>query len=352
MSLQPQNLRPVRSAESLVQLRQKQLIQQQQNPPKDIETKVKNVKKSVDVTKRYSRIDLDGGKNILTMDQPESRPMSMDLDELAPLEIVQRAVGASQVARNSPKCHSRSSSHDSYFERKMSSLFGGSSELPTPDQNVTSNLDLSEIQMNFELEENEMRIFSEDEVMSAGSKSPEERRNDKSLLNRKESQSEENSPKIRKISLKEKFKRFTSPTPNRKSIESTNDEAKVNNEQQSSSQIVKIKDRIVGALSPESIRRKSNHTNQQDSSSINSRHNLASSASPSPPSLVKRSKIEVEKEPANDPIKEPEMGDDEPEVMTSLGLPLSPSINFIDATLTESAEQLNGEGSSGNLKET
>ena len=122
-----QNLRPVRSAESLVKESQKA----SQPATNQSSSKVSD------------RLKAD----------PNSRPMSQDLDELAPLEIVQRAVGASQMARNSPKGHNRSSSHDSYFERKLSSLFGGSSELPTPDANIASNPDLSEIQMNFELEE-------------------------------------------------------------------------------------------------------------------------------------------------------------------------------------------------------
>ena len=57
----------------------------------------------------------------------------MDLDELAPLELVQQAVRG-HVTNNppstdnndpngSPKTHSRSSSHDSYFERKLSVSF-------------------------------------------------------------------------------------------------------------------------------------------------------------------------------------------------------------------------------------
>lgn len=133
----------------------------------------------------------------------------MDLDEVAPLELVQRAVRDSNITRNSPAkvaimaSHSRSSSHDSYLSnrygfhtycqlclllnaflnhcyfRKVSLDISEMSEEEesSPDflrrkknreNNATkdsSALDLSEIQMNFDLEENEMRIFSEDEAM-------------------------------------------------------------------------------------------------------------------------------------------------------------------------------------------
>lgn len=52
-----------------------------------------------------------------------------------------------------PPGHNRSVSHDSYFDT-----------LQDPSRN-SSVLDLSEIQLNFELEESEMRIFSEDESL-------------------------------------------------------------------------------------------------------------------------------------------------------------------------------------------
>jgi hypothetical protein len=57
----------------------------------------------------------------------------------------------------------RSVSHDSYFDH-----------LADQEDNDEESLDLSEIQLNFELEDNEMRIFSEDETLvstSAGSPS-------------------------------------------------------------------------------------------------------------------------------------------------------------------------------------
>lgn len=56
---------------------------------------------------------------------------------------------------NKPSGHNRSVSHDSYFDT-----------LQTSNNNSEGSLlDLSEIQLNFELEESEMRIFSEDESL-------------------------------------------------------------------------------------------------------------------------------------------------------------------------------------------
>ena len=102
----------------------------------------------------------------------QSSSTSETRDELGDLEPV-----ASQFARggygrdSSPKCHSRSSSHDSYFEqRKLSVQF----KLDLDDEddyedgsrpNNASTLDISEIGVNFDLEDNEMKIFSEDEAM-------------------------------------------------------------------------------------------------------------------------------------------------------------------------------------------
>lgn len=52
-------------------------------------------------------------------------------------------------------CCNRSVSHDSYFDMLQNSQHNSEGSL----------LDLSEIQLNFELEESEMRIFSEDESL-------------------------------------------------------------------------------------------------------------------------------------------------------------------------------------------
>ncbi|XP_049824860.1 GTPase-activating protein CdGAPr isoform X4 [Aethina tumida] len=56
---------------------------------------------------------------------------------------------------NKPPGHNRSVSHDSYFDTLQSSQNNSEGSL----------LDLSEIQVNFDLEESEMRIFSEDESL-------------------------------------------------------------------------------------------------------------------------------------------------------------------------------------------
>ncbi|KAJ8968901.1 hypothetical protein NQ314_002042 [Rhamnusium bicolor] len=56
---------------------------------------------------------------------------------------------------NKPTGHNRSVSHDSYFDTLQNSQNNSEGSL----------LDLSEIQLNFELEESEMRIFSEDESL-------------------------------------------------------------------------------------------------------------------------------------------------------------------------------------------
>ncbi|XP_044017816.1 GTPase-activating protein CdGAPr isoform X2 [Aphidius gifuensis] len=62
--------------------------------------------------------------------------------------------------------HSRSVSHDSYFDHLADSPQSSSSPLPPPLtqlQSSSSPLDLSEIQLNFDLEEREMRMLSEED---------------------------------------------------------------------------------------------------------------------------------------------------------------------------------------------
>ena len=101
---------------------------------------------------------------------------SGESDVLGPLEIVTSAVGE-RTGRESPKCHSRSSSHDSYFERKQNVQFKidmdteeeEEEEVVSPQLKPDSSLDISEIQVNFDLEDNEMKIFSEDEAMMSTS---------------------------------------------------------------------------------------------------------------------------------------------------------------------------------------
>ena len=234
----------------------------------------------------------------------DSRPVSMDLDDVGPLETVSKAVGniiAARAVTDSPKCHSRSSSHDSYFERKLSVQFKDDS-----DKKSESELDLSEIQMNFDLEENEMRIFSEDEAMLSASVGSDLSR---SLLD------EPVSPKAR-LSFREKFKRFTSPTSHRKTDHSET-----------------FKDKLVGALSPESLRKRSEMLLAEKSArskpievspTKKKKSNFSPGSSPKT-NLVKRSKIETDEE------------------TTALTLPLSPSIKFMDES-TDSTTKLNIDG--------
>lgn len=78
--------------------------------------------------------------------------------------------------------HSRSVSHDSYFDQLAETpartrAHARPSRLAEEEreEHFSSSLDLSEIQLNFELEETEMRIFSEDETLlssAAGESSP------------------------------------------------------------------------------------------------------------------------------------------------------------------------------------
>ncbi|XP_069691130.1 GTPase-activating protein CdGAPr isoform X3 [Periplaneta americana] len=75
-------------------------------------------------------------------------------------------------ASNKSSGHSRSVSHDSYFDHLAETPVHTHpvvrpSKLPEEDteDHFSSSLDLSEIQLNFDLEESEMRIFSEDETL-------------------------------------------------------------------------------------------------------------------------------------------------------------------------------------------
>ena len=208
-------LRPVKSAESLVGGTASGNIQRSQSE------------------RRTSRNDLEMYEN----------SSAEDSDDLAPLEVVSKALNY----KDSPRTHNRSSSHDSYFEaRNFNSNSNSNSAMDCTSENeenakMDSTLDLSEIQVNFELEENEMKIFSEDEAMMTNSfdsdfsksplleeskplvsaatvnalktSSPKLTSSGSSGIGKVEAQ--ETSPKTRKMSFREKFKRFTSPTPNR-----------------------------------------------------------------------------------------------------------------------------------------
>ena len=275
---------------------------------------------------------------------------SGESDVLGPLETVTSAVGE-RTGRESPKCHSRSSSHDSYFERKQNVQFKidmdceeeeEEEEIVSPQLKPDSSLDISEIQVNFDLEDNEMKIFSEEEGMmstSVGSevsliRSPLEETGSGSPAPgisrgvRQRSQDNLESPtKSRRMSFKEKFRKFTSPTLSRKQQLETNKmvDSGVGFESDScsgsyeSGKGSKLKEKLVSALSPESLRKSEGSPKKMKPSN--------SPQGSSPQTIMKKSKIE----------------DDDCE-MSSLNL--SPSIRFIDAS---SSYELGGATSSETL---
>ena len=337
-----------------------------------------------------------------------SRPLSVELDEVGELEKVSQAVVnlknsiISNSRTNSPKCHSRSSSHESYFDRKLASSVvqfqmdddseSGFIESPEKQRGSTkhfdnASLDLSEIQVNFELEENEMKIFSEDEAMlsnSCGSDlskslfgnsifddephsgNAKYARNSTKPLSSGTNEECLTSPKNRRMSFREKFKIFTSPNSGRKTETAEGNETQqcTNGKSESSSIIASkkssIKDKVLGTLSPESLRKRNNilgttHLPQcenQQQLTVNTQMSpmkkKSSSFSPgtSPnntTNLVKRSKIENAYEgnkesdkndssfPCNDAYGA--QNDHVP-----CGIPLSPSIQFMDES-TESTSK-------------
>ncbi|XP_015837773.1 GTPase-activating protein CdGAPr isoform X1 [Tribolium castaneum] len=83
-------------------------------------------------------------KSAESLTSGHSEPTGNEIDGLGPL-----------YSLNKPPGHNRSVSHDSYFDTLQTSQNNSEGSL----------LDLSEIQLNFELEESEMRIFSEDESL-------------------------------------------------------------------------------------------------------------------------------------------------------------------------------------------
>ena len=140
---------------------------------------------------------------------------------------------------------------------------------------MDSSLDLSEIQVNFDLEENEMKIFSEDEAMMTNSMGSSEDLNKSPLAEEqvdifRQSTTTTTNKKIespRKISFREKLKRFTSPTPNRKELQFDNStdqsssdggcgSGRENNTPPLKKTEKTLREKIVCALSPESLRKR------------------------------------------------------------------------------------------------
>ena len=168
------------------------------------------------------------------------------------------------------------------------------------------------------------------------------------------------SPKGRKMSFREKFKRFTSPTQNRKEINSGETESSSEggrgdtpprelksqnyhkNASSSKTEGMTLRERIACALSPESLRKRDNH-NQNESSPKKKKSSFSPGTSPNNTSqLIKRSKISQEIEhhdmTSSEVTKEAVEAAEVAGNGKTLAMPLSPSINFIDASMTESFE--------------
>merc|ERR1719225_6523 len=120
-------LRPVKSAESLAT--------------------ASNVQRSQSERRSSRTINVPDETSMTTASRPDSMLME-DKDDIGPLEAVSRAI----QHRDSPKTHSRSSSHDSYFERQHLLRRSSTAEDDDEDKIMESSLDLSEIQVNFNLE--------------------------------------------------------------------------------------------------------------------------------------------------------------------------------------------------------
>ena len=216
--------------------------------------------------------------------------------------------------------------------------------MPHPEPvKMDSSLDLSEIQVNFELEENEMKIFSEDEAMMTNSLDSGSEDLNKSPMVEEPVELRNHTKKIelassspRKISFREKFKRFTSPTPNRKELhhdlsvsgsgdQSSSDGGRGNDTPPTKKTEKSLREKIVCALSPESLRKRDSKL--EVASPKKKKSSFSPGTSPNNTSqLIKRSKIEDE-EDEEVPLEDKEIVRQE--------IPLSPSINFIDASMTD-----------------
>ena len=178
-------LRPVKSAESLVTAANVQRSQSERRTSKTeagLEAAASSALAASLLNNDRDDQDLSSSNELLDKSLMESS------DDLCPLEAVSKAVASSNVMKDSPRTHARSNSHDSYFERKLQRQLknssndseektcendeassAGSSKKRVRNNKMDSSLDLSEIQVNFDLEENEMKIFSEDEAMMTNS---------------------------------------------------------------------------------------------------------------------------------------------------------------------------------------
>lgn len=98
-------------------------------------------------------------KHISLRSETEKMAKSVDIYESKPMEICVRSNSIDSLRTVG---HSRSVSHDSYFDLLQSPLRGG----------VTTccSRELSELGINFDREEPEMRIFSESESLVSSPK--------------------------------------------------------------------------------------------------------------------------------------------------------------------------------------
>ena len=159
------------------------------------------------------------------------------------------------------------------------------------------------------------------------------------------------------MSFREKFKRFTSPTQNRREL-STNCETESSSEggrgdtpprelknagchahHNVKTEGMTLRERIACALSPESLR-KTRGDNQNESSPKKKKSSFSPGTSPNNTSqLIKRSKIEQETASSSTEAAKNVASTSEADIPEkTLAMPLSPSINFIDASMTESFE--------------
>ncbi|CAL4085786.1 unnamed protein product, partial [Meganyctiphanes norvegica] len=181
----------------------------------------------------------------------------------------------------SPRTHSRSISHDSYFntlERRSQTLPSegavteeGESDFDLSPDGSSSRifLDISELNIDFGTSEKDMKIFSEDDTLrSTSAEDPESAslRSHISMGSEGEKSKDSISPRPEKKTLKDKIKRFTSPSSQRKnevSVVSDSSEDSRNNSLKRAS--TAIKEKIVHALSPETCRRQAETTQRPSS---------------------------------------------------------------------------------------
>lgn len=173
----------------------------------------------------------------------------------------------------SPRTHNRSVSHDSYFnllERSGSNTSPPSGPVKeeresdadlSPENSSKLFLDISELNLEFNTSEAEMKIFSEDDTLKSTSVEDTLSRStvdieENASISSDVTKSKESVSSREKKSLKDKLrKRFTSPSSQRKetTMSDSSEDSRSNSLKRASSV---IKDKLVQALSPETSRRK------------------------------------------------------------------------------------------------